>query len=89
MTYRRHGIAVDLTPATLTLKLRPRAAAPIQVRVEDEAATLHAGRSYQFDLRQPASVSDSQSADLTPRASPGRPKRVTSKKRPGPLPLDI
>ena len=29
---------------------RPRAAAPIQVRVEEEAATLHAGRSYQFDL---------------------------------------
>ena len=50
MTYRRHGIEVDLTPATLTLKLRPRAAAPIQVRVEEEAVTLHAGRSYQFDL---------------------------------------
>jgi trehalose/maltose hydrolase-like predicted phosphorylase len=34
MTYRRHGIAVDLTPTTLALQLRSRAAAPVQVRVE-------------------------------------------------------
>ena len=52
--YRGHGISVDLTLSTLTLHLQPRAAAPIQVHVEDEELTLHAGHSYTFDLPVPA-----------------------------------
>ena len=54
--YRGHGISVDLTPSRLTLHLQPRAAAPIQVHVEDEEVTLHAGHSYTFDLPMPARV---------------------------------
>ena len=52
--YRGHGISVDLTPSTLTLHLQPRTAAPIQVHIEDEEVTLHAGHSYTFDLLTPA-----------------------------------
>lgn len=41
---------VELTPDTAILQLRACAAAPIHVRVNDHAATLHAGQTYRFDL---------------------------------------
>ncbi len=55
--YRGHWIALDLTPSRLTLHLKPRIAAPIQVHVGDEdEVTLHTGHSYTFDLPMPAST---------------------------------
>ena len=51
MTYRSHGITLDLTPTTLILQLQPRPAASIRVHVDGETATLHPGHSYRFDLR--------------------------------------
>ncbi len=54
--YRGHGISLDLTPSRLTLHLQPRAAGPIQVHVEDDEVTLHAGHSYTFDLPMPAAT---------------------------------
>jgi trehalose/maltose hydrolase-like predicted phosphorylase len=55
--YRGHWIALDLTPSRLTLHLKPRIAAPIQVHVGDEdEVTLHTGHSYTFDLPMPPST---------------------------------
>ena len=52
LTYRGHAISIRLTPSTLTLRLQTRAAPPIQVHVDDQAVSMHAGRTYRFDLRR-------------------------------------
>jgi trehalose/maltose hydrolase-like predicted phosphorylase len=51
LNYRGHGIAIELTPSTLELRLQTHAVAPIQVQVDDQAVTMHAGHTYRFDLR--------------------------------------
>jgi len=52
LNYRGHGIAVELIPSTMELQLQTRAVSPIQVRVDDQTVTMHAGHKYRFDLRQ-------------------------------------
>lgn len=53
MTYRQHSIELNLTPTALVLRLQARAVPPIQVRVDNQPATLHAGHTYRFDLAAP------------------------------------
>jgi hypothetical protein len=45
---------VNVTPTPLTLQLQAGAAPPIEVRVEQESAILHAGHSLHFDLETDA-----------------------------------
>ena len=50
MAYRSHNIELSLTPTALMLRLQARSVPPIQVRVDAQPATLHAGHTYHFDL---------------------------------------
>jgi beta-phosphoglucomutase family hydrolase len=50
ISYRNHSLLVELTPSTMLLESQPRSVPPIQVRVDDQKATLHPGHSYNFTL---------------------------------------
>jgi trehalose/maltose hydrolase-like predicted phosphorylase/beta-phosphoglucomutase-like phosphatase (HAD superfamily) len=54
IAYRDHSIRVELTADAVGLQLEPGAAAPIQVWVDGQTATLHAGHAYRFDLTHAA-----------------------------------
>jgi trehalose/maltose hydrolase-like predicted phosphorylase len=57
ISYRNHGILVDLTPTTMVLHLQARAVPPIQVCVDDKTTTMHAGHTYRFTLGSSAGAS--------------------------------
>ena len=59
ISYRNHGILVDLAPTTMVLHLQARAVPPIRVCVDDKTTTMHAGHAYRFTL----------AAQAAPRAS--------------------
>jgi trehalose/maltose hydrolase-like predicted phosphorylase len=50
ISYRNHGILVDLTPTTMVLHLQARAVPPIRACVDDKTTTMHAGDTYRFTL---------------------------------------
>jgi trehalose/maltose hydrolase-like predicted phosphorylase len=50
ISYRNHGILVDLTPSTMVLQLQARAVPPIRVCVDDKTTTMHADHTYRFTL---------------------------------------
>ncbi len=68
LSYRRHNIALTLTPTVLVLQLQARSVPPIQARVDDRPATLHAGHTYRFDL-----VASSDTHDGEPGRDHGGP----------------
>ena len=57
ISYRNHGILVDLTPSTMVLQLQARAVPPIRVCVDDKTTTMHAGHTYRFTLGTSGSAS--------------------------------
>lgn len=50
ISYRKHSLLLDLTPSTMVLESQPRSVPPIRVRVNNQIATLRAGRTYRFTL---------------------------------------
>ena len=57
ISYRNHGILVDLTPTAMVLQLQARAVPPIRVCVDDKTTTMHAGHTYRFTLGTSGSAS--------------------------------